>query len=276
MIKIQSRASLITWLIQIIDNELDRPDEQIDADLIAECSDFLDELQKEKAAFTERDIQQKIDVMRTEAHAAAAGAKTAALPRAPRRIPLYKKILVAVAAALLIAASVLVAAAHFRNSDPIWDFIEKHISQINRMSPGDTLEEGDITVTKTKRSTAYDSISDLLTSENVNILYPTVLPNDEAVTIRANKHENGELYIYMSTTPPHWQFLLVNRCTTDYSHYTTAEIYSFKGIDFYIVQRQEDMCQASCQYNGYEYTLVGDTRDSVIEIINSIEEYTPR
>ena len=39
-----TKEQQIEWLCQIIQKEADKPEDQIDYDLIKECSDFLDEL----------------------------------------------------------------------------------------------------------------------------------------------------------------------------------------------------------------------------------------
>ena len=39
------KDELIKWLYQLIDCELEKPDDTTDQDLIMECADYLDELQ---------------------------------------------------------------------------------------------------------------------------------------------------------------------------------------------------------------------------------------
>lgn len=269
----RSREELIVWLTQIIDNELNKSDDQTDMDLILECSDYLDELQKEKNFYKEQDILQKIAIIKQRVENSAKNEEPVRIIRTKRRVPLYKKILIAVAAALLIAVSALAVVAHVQNYESTWRFIEDHIYHIKHMSTRETFEENNMTITKSEGMIWYSDMEEMLATENINILYPTKLPT----TIKsihksqfANNHYRITILLYETTI----QIIIDDNYLSDYSKWTTAEVYTYNNMKFYILIRN-DIYFASCQYNGYEYTITSDTRDSLIEIIQNLKEYKP-
>ena len=168
----RSREEYIAWLTQIIDNELKKPDDQMDMDLILECSDYLDELQKEKNFYNERDIQTKIDIIKRRVENSTKNEGPARIIRTKRRVPLYKKVLVAIAAALLLVVSALTVVARVQNYNSVLEFLKEHIGQIKRMSANETLDDSGISVSKTENTVWYDSIEELVASENISILAP--------------------------------------------------------------------------------------------------------
>ena len=271
----RSREELIMWLTQIIDNEVNKSDDQMDMDLILECSDYLDELQKEKNFYKEQDILQKIAIIKQRVENSAKHEESVRIIRTKRRVPLYKKILIAVAAALLIAISTLAVVARVQNYDSVLAFLKDHIDQIKRMSANETLEDNDISVSKAENTVWYDSIEELLATEGIIIFLPDADLSDYAVkSICKSDIGNGRFYILVLFENTDGQIIVYNYLTSNYSNWSANEIYVYKNIDFYIFVR-EGMYHASCQYNGYEYTITSDTRDSLIEIINNLKEYEP-
>ena len=51
-----SQEEQLSWLYQLIERELDKSDNEIDNDLIAECSDYLEELQADDQIISDAEI----------------------------------------------------------------------------------------------------------------------------------------------------------------------------------------------------------------------------
>lgn len=271
----RSRKELIAWLTQIINNELNKSDNQIDMDLILECSDYLDELQKENNFYTERDIQAKIAIIKKEVENSTSDNKTARIIRNKHSFSLRKKIVLAIAAAFIVTLLALTAVAHAQNYDSTWEFIESYIYRARGASNCNNYENDSITITTTDQIMYFDNLDEWLSTENTSLLYPAVMPYEKQITsIYRSNLENGNYRIMLLFGETKTQIIIYNYLVSNYVGWTTAEVYTYENVTFYLLPRDE-IYMASCQYGGYEYTITSDTRDSLIEIINNLKEYQP-
>jgi len=61
-----SRDELIKWLYQLIDFELEKPEEETDQDLIMECSDYLEELQAGEDNLSPEEILSRLEKIKAQ------------------------------------------------------------------------------------------------------------------------------------------------------------------------------------------------------------------
>lgn len=62
-----SNEKMISLLYQIIDSELAKPNKETDIDLIAECSDLVDELSNDTHYYTDEELDAKLKELRRRA-----------------------------------------------------------------------------------------------------------------------------------------------------------------------------------------------------------------
>ena len=60
------REELIEWLYQLIDCELEKPEEETDQDLIMECSDYLEELQAGEDNLSPEEIRFRLERIKAQ------------------------------------------------------------------------------------------------------------------------------------------------------------------------------------------------------------------
>ena len=139
-----TKEQKIQWLCQMIDNETDKPEDEMDFALIDECSAYLREL-SDKAAEATKEQKQRI-LQQIKAHhnqTAKHGAKV--LRPNWRKVGRIVAIAAAVAALLLSSLTVLAKVNGYSNA---WEYIRENAKVFLNMSSGSTVTSGNITLIK--------------------------------------------------------------------------------------------------------------------------------
>lgn len=185
-----SREQKISWLCQIIKNETDKPEDQRDFDLIAECTEYLQELSEPDAEPTQEQMDRILLEIKANHPESEIAKPVAKRPRKLMRI-------MAVAAVLVVMLfSALTVAAKIQGYSTAWEFVLENIERIAKMQSGDSLNENGITLIKGDKSVSYSSIEELISSEGYDILYPSDLPNDVQFTKIVQQRVNEEYIMY--------------------------------------------------------------------------------
>ena len=139
-----TKEQKIQWLCQMIDNETDKPEDEIDFALIDECSAYLREL-SDKAAEATKEQKQRI-LQQIKAHHNQTAKHGAKVLR-----PNWRKVgrIVAIAAAVAtILVSTLTVLAKVKGYSSAWEYVTENIQKIIGMDAGDRMNDGEITLIK--------------------------------------------------------------------------------------------------------------------------------
>ena len=139
-----TKEQKIQWLCQIIDNETDKPEDEIDFALIGECSAYLREL-SDKAAEATKEQKQRILQQIKARHNQTATKSAKVLRPNWRKMGKIVAIAATVAAILLSTLTVLAKVNGYSNA---WEYVKENIQRITGMDAGDRVNEGNITLTK--------------------------------------------------------------------------------------------------------------------------------
>lgn len=117
--------------------------------------------------------------------------------------------------------------------------------------------------------TAYDSIGDLLKAEQLNILYPTWLPDNIKIkSIIAVDEQNGTtISIVFNSNEIYFTVMLYDEYTEFIKNSSTEDV---SGITVYFT-RIENKDYALFVNNGYSYSVSADDKDTLIKIIKSVK-----
>lgn len=267
---------LIAWLYRTIDNELEKPDDEMDCYLIAECSDFLDELTADQSCFSEEEVRKKIK----EIHAKAVNQKEKDTGDIiSQNKPIIKKlgfkhrriIWIAIIAALIIFSTVTVTATTGIFSAG-WDYISTNIQKIIAMKPGERIESDGITIIKNHGAKTYSSIEELLSSENLDILYPTVLPDGIKIKeiTQLMEDEDKCMHIFQFTSD-NLYFSVFNYYNNSPEEYEDFTKYETAYITFYIENLPDNTYLAIGQKDGYEYQVIFSDYKELISILENMK-----
>ena len=175
-IKNMTKEQKIQWLCQIIDNETDKPEEEIDFALIDECSAYLRELSDTTEEATQEQKQRILQQIKARHNQPTAKILH---PRwnNPKRI-----VAIALAAAMMLSISIVAVIAKVKGYSSAWEYVIENIQNVNDMAPGETIESGEITLIKNDSVSTYNSIEELMQKEKLDILYPSELPDGVQIT----------------------------------------------------------------------------------------------
>ena len=263
----------IERLLDIIDREIEKPDEEIDYDLIEECTARLDELTPLERPYTDEDIEKNLQKLKDDIRKAEESAKIRSAPTANRWNRPWIKVASAIAACFVVCFSTLSIVAKTQGYGSTWEFVVTNARKIVGMEPGEQTTEDKISIVKFSGTNTYSSIQELVEKENLDILYPTELPNDLKITeIRQVFEENENHSLHFVFSEDNYTFRLYNYVTV--SDFPNDEIrYEQHGIIFHIFQKDPNTYLAIAHYDGYEYTIQCNNYDNLIDIINHLRGF---
>ena len=248
-IEVLSDKDKISHLFDIIDEEKNKPWDQIDFGKIEACSQYINELTKNDETQLSSERIEFIKARNDEK------AHMAQSHQVNRRFP--KRLAVAAAAALIIcsaAVTVFVAAEGFGS-------MEEFVSYISlKLKPGESVDQNGITFINNGKSIIYDSVEEFASKENLDVFYPSELP--EGVFIKKIiltgdlKEENDCTLVYVFTDSnialSIRNYSLINIPTDNYQIFDST-------LGKFYVKEINGHYQAVCQTEKYEYCI--DTND---------------
>ena len=245
-----TKQQQIDWLCQIIKKEVEKPDDEVDYDLIQECTDFLEELMNAENPPANLPTKE----YSTNHHN-----------------PWLKAIAV-VAATLTILFTTVSVVAKTQGFGSAWEFVSQNVDKILKMKPGDTIEQGDITLIKGKESIIYPSIEELVEKENLNILYPSKLPENVRIQkITQQYMSDDSMMLSFQTNDPNLSFSVSTKASVSEQDVQHFEVYKLSNIIFYIDTKPDGVYHAIGYYEDYEYQIIYNNYDALISIIDNMK-----
>ena len=266
-----TKEQKIQWLCQMIDNETDKPEEEIDFALIDECSAYLRELSDKTAEATKEQKQRILQQIKAH-HNQTATTKSAKVLRPTWKTP--RKIIAIAATIVLLLALTLTVIAKVNGYSSAWEYVKDNLQRIAGMGAGDRVNEDGITLIKNDEIVAYESIEELLEKEKLDILYPSELPNSVQIKGITQQFvdENNIIYsVYF--TDVNLSMVVSDKVTVSQKDLQKYEPYTIKNVVFYIYQRI-DMSYQAVWYDGvYEYQICCKDYNALLTILNGMKEF---
>lgn len=263
-----TKEQKIQWLCQIIDNETDKPEDEIDFALIGECSAYLREL-SDKATEATKEQKQRI-LQQIKARHNQTATKSAKVLR-----PKWRKMGKIVAIAATVAAillSTLTVLAKVNGYSSAWEYVKENIQRITGMDAGDRVNEGNITLTKHDGVVTYASIEELLREEGYDIMYPSDLPEGVRISqiLQQIVSEDYVVYCYQFTDESvSMTVSTVARISSE--SLSRYERHETENITFYLKKRSDTLYEAVTYDGPYEYQIHCKDYDTLIMIINGMK-----
>lgn len=264
-----TKEQKIQWLCQMIDNETDKPEEEIDFALIDECSAYLREL-SDKAAEATKEQKKRILQQIKAHHNQTATTKSAKVLRPSWKTP--RKIIAIAATIVLLLALTLTVIAKVNGYSNAWEYVRENVQKIIGLDAGDRVNEGNITLTKHDGVVAYSSIEELLQEEGYDIMYPSELPDGVKITNISQVIATGDCHIYnVQFTDDGISMIVSNEKQIHFDNVNKYEKHEVNGIQFYIEKVSKDFYQATGHNGEYEYAICCDDYDKLIVILDGMK-----
>ena len=262
-----TKEQKIQWLCQIIDNETDKPEEETDFALIGECSAYLREL-SDKAAEATKEQKRRI-LQQIKAHHNQTATRSAKVLR-PTWKTARKVVAIAIAAALLLTLTLSVIA-KVKGYSSAWEYVKENAKIFFNMSSGNTVKDGEITLTKHDGVVTYNSIEELLQAEGYDIMYPSELPEGVQITKILEQVVSDDYIIYCYRFNDEDVSIAVSTVSEilieDLEKYERIES---NFLSAYLVNKSDGAYQIVAYDGKYEYTICGIDYEVLIKILNSM------
>ena len=263
------------WLFAIIQAELEKDDAEIDQELIDECSDCEAFLSHNNPEITQEEYALGLARIKERAQAMQAEGSNVTVQAKPGKRRFMRVAVYFLAAALAIAILSVGAVAAF-NGSAAWEFIMTNMQQILGMKPGDSLESDKVTLVKGDLVAEYDSVEEALKAGGFEgILYPTELPEGVKIERVVQAYVGDEKYrLSFNVTDEYFSYGILNYNNSGMENWDSIETKTIHGRTYYIVYVQNsNTYQAGCYYNGFEHLLKCSNYDTLINILNNMEEF---
>lgn len=247
-----AEARLIGKIRAVLYLESQKPCEKMDDDLVAECADFLMELEKRKR-LTEKQTKEKINHIlgKTETNR--------------KKRYLKPLIVAAILLAVLLAAGAIGIATSGEPKDAVFLNKDKFLNALM----GEEVNLDGYVFVKNKISAEYDSIEDFAEKTDLNVLYPAALPEGfsvDLVTVSTDRisyatNDVDRLSIGVS--------FIDDESVVDKYRLGTTEI--INGYECYIVS-DNDINQCSVVYENSILTVLAENREDMMFVINNLKE----
>lgn len=258
-----AKHSLKDKLMAIILLETAKPFEEMDSDLVTECVDFLMELEG-RERLTKEEIEQRVKEIPFKGRITALGSYTKKKMRAKR---------IAVIAAVLALILALFGIVSIASGNTYGELFRQMGASLYELLSGGSMEHENITLIKSDETKEYSSLDELVRSEEIEILYPTWLPENEKIVKVWHLVENEvERYIFQCDNAHH---SIEIRVDTELAEGLKAECEELTvgGYKIYY-DKFGQYKQANLIHNNNIYLIRSDTEENLFKIIENLEEIT--
>lgn len=269
-------------LLQAIEREAEKPDEEADLELLEENAEEFDKLTKDiDHLCPEQSVDEflkeleglGVDCSKLTPKEEGIGKKRKKGKKGKKK---SKKRAVAAVATVAIITTLLFAvvsvAAHNQGYSNAWEFITENIKQILNLNAGETMESDGITFVKGEENITYKTIEELIEKENCDILYPSNMPNDIYVTkiFENNISKTHKIWTYQFNDP-NLSVSVSNVQQLSQDDLSVLQTYSKDAVTYYIEALPDGTFQAICHENGYEYRIIYYDYHTLITILDNMK-----
>lgn len=257
------KHSLKDKLMAIILLETSKPYKEMDSDLVTECVDFLMELEG-KQKLTKVEIKQKVNEIPFKGKVTAIGSYAKKKIKAKRIF-----VVAAIFAVLLTIFSILVIS--FTNAeDSLVDRFANYFGE--EAKPGERMEIENIELIKPNEVKSYSSVEALIRDENIAVLFPTWLPDNNQITKFEYIDEDlcGKYYILSSRDLDCSVTVFLEMAIPEDAKAATPTKEIGKHNVYIIIEN--GYAQGDFEYNGYHYSVSAHSEEDLIKIIENLKE----
>lgn len=257
------KLTLRDKLTAIILLETAKPYKEMDSDLVSECVEFLMDLEGTKR-LTTAEIEQKINDIPFK------GKITAIKKHTKKKVIAKRLIIIAAVLAILLSIFCIVA---ISSETPFERFINDMIDCIVfEMKPGEHKNIDNIELIKHDKSLTFSSVKEFAEHENIEILFPSWLPENNKITEISYYSEDtlGELYVLYCGDAAYSIQININKTVA--KDIQTANLSKKVGEHTVYIFADDGFAQGIFDYNGSCYTVSAYTEEEVLKIIESFKE----
>ena len=263
-----TKEQKIQWLCQIIDNETEKPEEEIDFALIDECSAYLRELSGKEAEATQEQKTRILQQIKAHHNQTATGSAKVLRPK-------WRKAGKIVAIAAMVAAlliSTLTVLARVSGYSSAWAYVKENIQKVLGLDAGDRVSDGNITLIKQDSVVTYDSIEELLRVEGYDILYPSKLPDGIEITKISQQIIDEDYILYsIQFTDPTLSVVISTQYNVSQENLEKQEEVEHPLLTAYLVKQTDNVYQVFGYDEKYQYLICSNNYEVLTIVANGMK-----
>ena len=253
------------------DLEAEKPVEEMDVSLVMACVELILELRGETVNFTPEEVEEKVRKIPFVEETTTLNTPPQSVKGRSTKVKSRKILLIAAIISILIAIFAVSSIAFDWN---IFDELKNRFGTVFNMPVNEEVDANGITIVSRGDNHKYKSIEDFLKKENLEILYPEILP--ESVSLK-------QLALQQVGSKDKLAFIFDNIDFTFYITFDTdvsnavvngsTEILNLNGKVCYITNMTDiGVTQIYFVHNGDLYYLSYNNKQDLIEIIENLKE----
>lgn len=264
---LQEKRKLINFFEFLLDEEISKPMGKMNSEAVDNYIKILLHLQDKHVELSPEFIDEQVrKIFHPEEAAPPEAVKTT-----KKQINKKKVWLVAACIAILVALFSIVSVA---NDWDVFDFLSEKFGSVFAVPVEEKQEYNGITITNHGKNTNYKTVEEALEKENIDVLYPAVLPEGLSTTdIMIFKEDSLNKMSYSFNDSNLYSYTIFdNKLPTD-TEYEATEIIEINSITCYICNMPDINCtQIEFEYEGNTYFFSHSDKEVLIEIIENLEE----
>ena len=266
---LQEKAKLIEFFEFLLNNEIDKPLGEMNSEAVDSYIKILLFLQEKNVELSSEFIDEQVRKIFHEED------KSTVIPDTVKTKKNYfnkKKVwLVAACIAILVALFGFVSVAYDWN---VFDFLTEKFGSVHSAPIEEEQDFNGITVVMNGENTNYNTIEDALKAENIDVLYPAVLPDGVSVTDIMFYEENAKdkmIYIFENTDLS--STISFDTKLSQSVKDAANERVTINSITYYIFHMPDiSLYQIEFEYKSNSYMFCYTDKETLMEIVENLEE----
>ena len=237
----------------IIDRELEKPENEVDMELIKSCMNTIENIHGGVRERSNKELNENLNRITSS--------------KQKRRYTLFTfrhfvkvaSIMLVVMLALGMTITTMARAAGYSNA---YDWIKDNMSY----------DVDGITVIKGNETNRYESVEDFMKEENIDILYPSSLPEGVVLqTVVVTEYGDGKYAVIFQYNSNNISISIYNFDLYLSDIPEPNETIKIGEYEYTITYLSKNSYQANCIIDQYAYTIISSDYNDLISIINSMK-----
>lgn len=253
------------------DLEAEKPVEEMDVSLVKACVELILELRGETVNFTPEEVEEKVRKIPFVEETTTLNTPPKSVKGRSTKVKSRKILLIAAIISVLIAIFAVTSIAFDWN---IFDELKNRFGTMLNIPVNQEMKLNGVTVISNGKSVVYNDIEEALKNENIDVLYPTTLP-ENITLVRISlyqKNQKGKITFAFNDKNLIYSIIL-NQNISDDIKSVSSEITIINGFECYIIDMPDiDSVQIYFENNGNVYEIRYTNKQELIEIIYNLKE----
>ena len=253
------------------DLEAEKPVEEMDVSLVMACVELILELRGETVNFTPEEVEEKVRKIPFVEETTTLNTPPQSVKGRSTKVKSRKILLIAAIISILIAIFAVSSIAFDWN---IFDELKNRFGTVANAPVNEEVEANGITVGSNGRSNYYANIEEALKNENINVLYPTMLPENTVLNRISLYKENTTDKLTFVFNEKHLLYsVIMNGKLSNEVKSVASEVLQINGFDCYVVNMADvGVTQIYFVYKNNLYIWSYNNKQELIQIIDNLKE----